>query len=600
MLLRFNRYLKLFIFCCFSLLPFKGIIAQNNIDFSRPEEAWLIEDSIVNWMFKLFPGTQNASIKRQDADTSKSKLYSSCYVSHAPKNFNPCPPEGPDCDIFINCDTIYYFTENNQKYAFLLFRHSECGRNKSGGPGFYGTNSSTFQSLSILILKYAQGVWMTDYFREVPDYLNISSRWGTGTALLFDNSLPKIHFFGRDMIIVERYYSKSGDMGVPFLCPYTKDSTYLYHINFSNPVFKFYSYHEESFSPYEKYNSAFSKIDLHFEFINEEPILIFKFFDKSEENEKIEELPEGLRWDGLHTNFYSGYEIQKLAMLNFSKSKVRLYDLIAKITEKPTQYKLIPPSYFNKKYSELTDQEAYDLIAGKSLSYYYKSDSFNYTLNSFSIAQGVNHTFFHDNCNCGSCLLPYVDHLFLRNGEYYKISNEYRNLEDFSDLKIPEDFGFQYRCVDLLPNIVKKGTWKISDKKLILNVIEESYVEQQFNYNLFSKTDSFTVKISGRSGWPYNDTLNISVFSNIESLLYEIAETECRFGYRIGDPLFEKQSATKGEIKLTSMPFGLDNKFLKCGNKYLFIKDQTDEKLNNERSIEKKSEFINTLYKKLE
>jgi hypothetical protein len=173
-------------------------------------------------------------------------------------------------------------------------------------------------------------------------------------------------------------------------------------------------------------------------------------------------------------------------------------------------------------------------------------------------------------------------------------------LEDFSDLKIPEDFGFQYRCVDLLPNIVKKGTWKISDKKLILNVIEESYVEQQFNYNLFSKTDSFTVKISGRSGWPYNDTLNISVFSNIESLLYEIAETECRFGYRIGDPLFEKQSATKGEIKLTSMPFGLDNKFLKCGNKYLFIKDQTDEKLNNERSIEKKSEFINTLYKKLE
>jgi hypothetical protein len=494
----------------------------------------------------------------------------------------------------MNCDSIYYFSENGQKYALLLLRHRESGRKESHFgelTSYYNSNTWTFQKMSFLMLKFSNGKWMPDFFKDATNYLDTEELGIIFYAIEF--KLPKIHIYGRDLIFVEKHSKMKNGTPHIFNREYIIDSTFIYDTNRDEPIYKFRSFLSTNFSDYEEYSSAFSKIDMLIEVENNIPFIRFKFTDKATRNEKIEKLSNELK-DMIgsdKTDFYAEYKYEKQEMIKLSKQSVNIYDLLKKNSEISIKDSVITPlRYFQKKYTKLTDKEAYDLIAGKSLSYYYKCDIFN-----------NNHIFFQKNCVCGSCLLPYVDHLFLKNGEYYKISNEYRNLGEICNFKIPDDSHHLNRCTDLFPNVVKKGSWKIIDNRLILDVREESNWEQRINYKIFGISDTFKVKSISRSGWPYSDTIDINVFSNLESLLYEIAESECRFGYSIGDPLFQKQAATSGEIMLTNKPFGLDNYFYKCGNDYYYqIKNGIDENKENAMTIEKFLELINSYYKKLD
>ncbi len=565
------------------MLPFEEIIAQNNIDFSRPEEASLIEDSIVNWMLKLQPGSHIAYLQSQD-DTGNVKVndYINHYVSYVPKTFNSCPPDGPDDDIFMNCDSIYYFSENGQKYALLLIKHGESAQFSSYvHPQFYNPNSLKYNGLSAVILKYNLGVWLIDFYKDISNTMNVSFLLDGGMYYSF--SMPNLHIFRRNLIIAETQYS---EMIYNFSSIYKVDSTYLYDLNYKDPLFKFKSYSEpfidNGFN--EKLDTFNCGVNLYFEFLGNKPHLKFNYNEKYVKNKTINNDDYNFNKDIIDKT--------KREMLEFSKSSIDLYELIDKITEKPNEYFYAPPKYFPKKYDKLSDKEAYDIIAGKSLSYYYKSDSFN------------NNNFFFGDCACGSCLLPYVDHLFLTNGEYYKISNDYRYLSDICNCYLPLGRMTPFGCVDLFPELVEKGNWQIVDGKLILSINEEGYYKKEVKYgDIFEdkENDTLIVKFRGRSGWPLNDTVDINVFSNLESLLYEIAESECRFGYSIGDPLFQKQAATSGEIKLTNKPFGLGNFFYKCEGDYIQNQLKIElESSENAMTIEKFSALINSYYKKLD
>jgi hypothetical protein len=208
--------------------------------------------------------------------------------------------------------------------------------------------------------------------------------------------------------------------------------------------------------------------------------------------------------------------------------------------------------FYPKKYKTLTEKEAYELIAGKSLSYYYYSDDY------YFFEKNVDDLYNqHKN-------IPYVNHIFLENGDYYKITNVLK------PDAVQRAIG-NYYCSSFYPAILKKGKWKIAENKILLELEDYNFdkfnsllstEENGFNYENYNMPSGLDTKTSNdiknlRTGWPFNNYIEIDKLSDLNTLLYEIAETECNYGYRIGNRfnLYDNNNIS-ANIEITNEPLG--------------------------------------------
>lgn len=579
------------------------LFSQNKIDFARPAEASLIEDKITEWIDLLFPETYY--FFKKDSSSEDYRNWNGLYIG---ETFNQCIPSGPDDEIYVNCDTAYYFRENNESYALLVFRHSENGQS--------GFQHSTWmkeeihiemsQQISLVLLKFVDKKWKIE--EKIEDNKFLSS-----DDIIFipvrscEFISPKIIIYGRNDILIE-VNNNTGFGGQFSLTSSIGNKTLVYHLSYPEPILNTYSeaFHLTPFTPsttfYNKKDSnnyAYSNIEPVYTFDGDKPMISLKLTTKKS-NAKLD---EQFNNDNLinETDLIILSEFEKeLAELEKRKSEIEKKYLLADLKKEIEKKYLLADlkkeienvsTYYPKKYNTITEKEAYNLIAGKSLSYYY------YSADYLSNAEEQ----LNRNKN-----IPYVNHIFLENGEYYKITNVLK----FDEVHVA--IGNRY-CSFFFPAILKKGKWKISENKIQLEL--EDYNFDKFNslqsteeigyndedYNMYyginTKTSNDIKNL--RTGWPFTNYIEIDKLSDLNTLLYEIAETECNYGYRIGNRFNEahknagsttesdnhsneKKKKISADIAINSEPFGASL----LGQELSYIKKLNEGKLNDDDAFQ--------------
>jgi hypothetical protein len=520
------------------------LFSQNKIDFSRPAEASLIEDKITEWIDLLFPETYY--FFKKDSSSENYSNWNGLYIG---ETIDHCIPSGPDDEIYIHCDTVYYFRENNESYALLVFRHSENGQS--------GFQLSTWikddihivmsQQISLVLLKCLGKEWKVE--EKIDNYKYLSSDDIIFTPVrTCEFRSPKIIIYGRNDILIE-VNNKSGFGGQFSLTSRITNETLVYHLSYSEPILSTYSaeFHlTPLYSNKDSNNYAYSGLEPVYSFDGDKPLISLKLRTKKS-NTKLDE-------QFLKDNFISETDLISLSEfekgideLEKSKSEIELKYLLSDL-KKEMENSIY---YYPKKYKTLTEKEAYELIAGKSLSYYYYSDDY------FLFDENLDLYNQHKN-------IPYVNHIFLENGDYYKITNVLKP-------DVVQRSAGNYYCSSFYPAILKKGKWKIAENKILLEledynfdkfnslVSNEEYGYNYENYNMHSGLDTKTsndIK-NLRTGWPFNNYIEIDKLSDLNTLLYEIAETECNYGYRIGNRfnLYDKNNIS-ASIEITNKPLG--------------------------------------------
>jgi hypothetical protein len=524
-----------------------SLFSQNKIDFSRPAEASLIEDKITEWIDLLYPETYY--FFKKDSSSENYSNWNGLYIGEGIKQ---CSPGGPDEEIFVNCDTICYFKENDKSYAMMVFRHLENGENTySDHPWYREQNFVWRQKISFVILKWIDNKWKIEEKIEDNKFLSEYTLL-TGITTIYEFTSPKIIIFGRKDILIE-VSKKSAFGGYISMAYNAKDSTLLYHLSFTEPILSTNSEEFHFGIPFNEKNdsnkSVYYRIKPNYYFDGENPVISIKLISKLSDSKFLDEYKKDN--EITENDIISLSEIEKsIAETEKRKSEIEVkYSLNDLKKAKENQV-----LYYPKKYDKISEKEAHDLITGKSLSYYYFKDSYFQDYTQIDDYQN------YDNHK----KIPYVNHIFLENGDYYKIIN---TLEQ--DRAIP---GYSTYCTSFFPAIVKKGRWIIKDNKIILELEEynfdkfnrlkeDSLVEHNYeNYNTLRFDTKTSKDINNlRTGWPFTNTIDIDKLTKLESLLYEIAETECNYGYRIGNRFNlynNNNNKVSAFIEITNEPLG--------------------------------------------